>query len=117
MDACRYSYAGFCHAIRHEAAIREELILLAVLAPVSAMFHVNGIEHLMLVLTMMLVVLVELINSAIEATLDRISIERHPLAGQAKDFGSAAVLVSLAMWALTWGVIVGPLVIRAIRRG
>lgn len=116
IDAFRYSYAGFRHAIWHEVAIREELIVFAVLAPVSVMFHVSKIEHLMLVLTMMLVVLVEFINSAIESTVDRISMDRHPLAGQAKDLGSAAVLISLVMWALAWAVIVGPLVLHAIQR-
>jgi diacylglycerol kinase (ATP) len=114
VDACRFSYAGLRHAVRHEAAIRQELILLAVLTPVSALLHVSAVEHVMLVLSMMLVVLVEFLNSAIESTVDRISTDRHPLAGQAKDLGSAAVLISLLMWALTWGAIVGPVVIRAV---
>lgn len=117
IGACRYSYAGFRHAIRHEAAIRQELALSAVLAPVSAFLHVSLIEHLLLALALLLVVLVEFLNSAIEATVDRISMERHPLAGQAKDLGSAAVLVALVMAALTWGVIVGPLLIRSLRHG
>jgi diacylglycerol kinase (ATP) len=117
IGACRYSHAGFRHAIRHETAIRQELVLSAILAPVSALLHVSMIEHLLLVLALMLVVLVEFLNSAIEATVDRISTERHPLAGQAKDLGSAAVLVAIVMWALTWGVIVGPLVIRSLRHG
>lgn len=116
VDACRYSHAGFRHAIRNEAAIREELVLLAALTPASAFFHVSATEHVMLVLSMMLVVLVEFLNSAIESAVDRISLELHPLAGQAKDLGSAAVLISLLMWALTWGAIVGPLAIRAIWR-
>lgn len=114
-NACRYSWAGFRHAIRNEAAIREELVLLAVLTPVSAAMHVSAAEHLILVLTMMLVVLVEFLNSAIESTVDRISKERHPLAGQAKDLGSAAVLIALAMCALSWLVIAGPLVARSIQ--
>lgn len=115
LSALRYTSAGFRHAIRHEVAIREELIALAILVPVSAALPVSTLEHLILVLTMMLVVLVEFLNSAIESTVDRISLERHPLAGQAKDLGSAAVLIAVLMWGLSWLVIVGPLVIRWAR--
>ena len=64
---------------------------------------------------MMLVVLVEFVNSAIESTVDRISLERHPLAGQAKDLGSAAVFIAVLMWGLSWRVIVGPVVVHAFR--
>jgi len=116
VDACRNSHAGFRHAVRNEAAIREELILLVILTPVSAFLHVSATEHIMLVLSMMQVVLVEFLNSAIESAVDRVSLERHPLAGQAKDLGSAAVLISLLMWAFTWGAIVGPLALHAIWR-
>ena len=115
LSALRYTYAGFRHAIRHEVARREELIALAILVPVSAALPVSTLEHLILVLTMMLVVLVEFLNSAIESTVDRISLERHPLAGQAKDLGSAAVLIAVLMWGLSWLVIVGPLVVRWAR--
>jgi diacylglycerol kinase (ATP) len=114
--ALRYSCAGFRHAIRREAAIRQELIALAVLVPVSAALPVSNLEHLLLVLTAMLVVLVEFVNSAIESTVDRISLERHPLAGQAKDLGSAAVLIAVLMWGLTWLVIAGPVVVRLVRK-
>ena len=115
INALGYSYAGFRHAIRHETAIREELIVLAILVPVSAVLPVSNLEHLILVLTMMLVILVELLNSAIESTVDRISLERHPLAGQAKDLGSAAVGIAVLMWGLSWLVIVGPVVVRWFR--
>jgi diacylglycerol kinase (ATP) len=108
LKACRYSYAGFRHALRHEAAIRDELILLAILGPVSALLPVTRVEHLILVLSLMLLLLVEFLNSAIEATVDRISRERHPLAAQAKDLASAAVLVALIMCALSWLAIAGP---------
>ena len=113
--ALRYSYAGLRHAVRHEVAIRDELIVLAVLVPISAALPVSNLEHLILVLTMMLVVLIELVNSAIEATVDRISLELHPLAAQAKDLGSAAVLIAVLMWGLSWLVIVGPLLLRWFR--
>ena len=113
--AFRYSFAGFRHAIRNEPAVRQELAVLVILTPVSAMLPVSNVEHLILVLTMMLVVLVEFLNSAIESAVDRISRERHPLSGQAKDMGSAAVFISVLMWGLSWLVIVGPLVSRAFR--
>jgi diacylglycerol kinase (ATP) len=111
-NALRYSAAGFRHAIRHEVAIREELIVLAILVPVSAVLPISNLEHLILVLTMMLVVLVEFLNSAIESAVDRVSLERHPLAARAKDLGSAAVLIAVLMWGLSWVVIVGPLAVR-----
>ena len=110
VNALRYSYAGVCHALQNEAAIRQEFIALAVLVPVSAILPVGVVEHLILVLSMMLVVLVEFLNSSIEAAVDRISLERHPLAGQAKDMGSAAVGIAVLMSGLCWAVIAGPVV-------
>ena len=106
--ALRYSIAGFLHASRSEAAFRQELLAAAVLIPIALLLPVPTIERLLLVLSMLLVMLVELLNSAIEATVDRISAERHPLAGQAKDMGSAAVFIALAMSLLSWAVIAGP---------
>lgn len=112
----RYSFSGFRTAFRTEAAIREELVALVILVPISAALPVSTIEHLLLVLVLMLVILVEILNTAIETTVDRISFERHPLAGLAKDLGSAAVLTSILMMGLTWTVIVGPIVLRWLRR-
>ena len=116
INALGYSYAGLRHAIAHEAAIRQEFIALAVLVPLSALLPVSTIEHLILVLSMMLVVLVEFLNSAIEAAVDRISLERHPLSGQAKDLGSVAVGVAVLMSGLCWLVIAGPVVISFVNR-
>jgi len=114
--AVRYSYAGFRDAIRHEAAIRQELAVFAILLPLSALLRVTLLEHLVLVLSMLLVLLVEFLNSAIEMTVDRISLEPHPLAGRAKDLGSAAVFVALVMAGLSWLFIAGPLAVRWLRR-
>ena len=111
VSAVQYSFKGFRHAVQNEAAIREELIALAVLVPVSALLPISDVEHLILVLSMMLVVLVEFINSAIESTVDRISTEHHPLSGHAKDLASAAVLIAVLMSGLCWVVIAGPLVV------
>jgi diacylglycerol kinase (ATP) len=106
--ALRYSIAGFRHAARREAAFQQELLAAAVLIPLAVLLPATAVERLLLILSMLLVMLVELLNSAIEATVDRISAERHPLAGQAKDMGSAAVFVALAMSVLCWAVIAGP---------
>lgn len=106
--AVGYSSAGFRHAFRHEAAIRQELLALVVLVPAALLLPVSRLERLVLVLSMLLVILVELVNSAIEAAIDRISAERHPLSGQAKDLGSAAVAVALLITLLCWLVIAGP---------
>jgi len=115
VDALRYSGLGLRHALRHETAIRQELLLMALLTPVSLCLHVGRLEHLLLILSMLLVVLVEFLNSAVESAVDRISTDPHPLSGQAKDLGSAAVLIALIMWALTWGVIAGPLALGLLR--
>ncbi len=115
VNALGYSYAGFRHAVAHEAAIRQEFIALAILVPVSAFLPVGNVEHLILVLSMMAVVLVEFLNSSIEAAVDRISLERHPLAGQAKDLGSAAVGIAVLMSGLCWLVIAGPVALHWLR--
>ena len=115
MRALWFSVAGFRHAIAHEAAVREEIIALVVLVPVSAMLPVSQVEHLLLVLPLMLLVTVELLNSAVERAIDRISVEHHPLAGQAKDMASAAVLVAVLMAGLSWTVIAGPVLMKWLR--
>ena len=108
--ALRYSIAGFRHASRHEAAFQQEVLVTLLLVPAALLLPVPTLDRLVLVLSMLLVLVVELLNSAIEATVDRISAERHPLAAQAKDMGSAAVLLALVMSALCWIVIAGPVV-------
>jgi diacylglycerol kinase (ATP) len=112
VNAFGYSCAGLRHAMRHETAIRQELTALAVLVPAAVLLPVPVLERLLLVLSMLLVLLTEFLNSAIEAAIDRISLERHPLSGQAKDLGSAAVGVALLMSAACWAVIAGPVVAR-----
>jgi diacylglycerol kinase (ATP) len=100
--ALRYSLAGFRHATRHEAAFQQEVLVFLLLLPAAVLLPVPTLDRLILVLSMLLVIVVELLNSAIEATVDRISAERHPLAGQAKDMGSAAVFLTLMMSVLCW---------------
>lgn len=113
--AFQNTLTGLRHASVHEAAVRQELIALVVLIPVSVLLPVSAVEHLILVLSMLLVLLVELLNTAVEATVDRISLDRHPLSGHAKDLGSAAVFISLCMSVLSWVVIAGPVVLRWAR--
>ena len=104
-NALHYSLAGLAAAYRHEDAFRQEVWLAAVLIPLSWFFQVSGVAHAMLIACVLLVLVVELLNSAVEAAVDRISLENHRLAKRAKDIGSAAVLVSLLNVALGWGLI------------
>lgn len=113
--AIQFSFAGLRHAATNETAVREELFALVVLVPLSAVLPVSTVEHLLLVLPLMLLVAVELLNSAVERTVDRISEEQHPLAGQAKDMASAAVFVVVLMVGLSWTVIAGPVLLAWIR--
>ncbi|MBL0172067.1 MAG: diacylglycerol kinase [Gemmatimonadaceae bacterium] len=109
--AFRNSFAGYRHAFASESALREELVAFVILAPLSLALPVSRVEHLMLLLSLILVILVELLNTAIEATVDRISLELHPLAGMAKDLGSASVLTALVMTGICWVMIAGPVVL------
>ncbi|MEP7301705.1 MAG: diacylglycerol kinase [Caldimonas sp.] len=111
-NACGYSMAGLRHAMQSETAIQQELFACLVLIPAACFLPVPALERLLIVLSMLLVVAIEFLNSAIEAAIDRISLERHPLSGQAKDLGSAAVAVALLMSALCWAVIAGPVALR-----
>ena len=100
--ALRCALAGLAAAWRHEVPFRLELIALAILAPVALVAGQTGLERALLIGSLLLVLIVELGNSALEAALDRISLERHPLTGRAKDIGSAAVFVALVNAAAIW---------------
>lgn len=100
--------AGIASAARHETAFRHELLLAAVLLPVALWLDVTAVEHAVLIGTVFLVLAIELLNSGIEAAIDRISEERHPLSKRAKDMGSAAVLMSLLGLGTTWLLVAGP---------
>ncbi|MGD9601201.1 MAG: diacylglycerol kinase [Gammaproteobacteria bacterium] len=103
--ATGYSIAGFKAAWRHEAAFRQECALGIVLAPVAAWLGRSPLEYLVLVAPLLIVLCVELLNSAVEALTDRVGTEQNELAGRAKDMGSAAVFVSLVLLALCWGTV------------
>ncbi len=100
-----YSYKGLRHAFKHEAAFRQEAMAAAVLIPVACWLDVTRPERIMLVAAVLLVLIIELLNTGLEAVVDRIGPEYHALAGAAKDTGSAAVLVALILWAFVWGSI------------
>src|SRR3954447_12337364 len=102
INATRYSLEGFAAAARHEDAFRMELALFAVLAPLGLWLGRTGIERALLIGCLLLVLIVELLNSAIEAAVDRISFDNHRLAKRAKDIGSAAVMLSLINAAVVW---------------
>jgi diacylglycerol kinase (ATP) len=113
--AMKNSLAGFRVAIREESAFRQELTLAAILIPCGVLVPVEPVSRVLLLGSVLLVLIVELLNSSVEAAIDRISLERHELSRRAKDLGSAAVMVALGMCVMTWGLIVGPLVVHWLR--
>ena len=106
LAAIQYSFSGLAAAARHEVAFRLELVMMAVLAPLALWLGETGVERALLVGCLILVLIVELLNSAIEATVDRISFENHRLAKRAKDIGAAAVMLSLVNAGVVWLLIV-----------
>ena len=105
LDATGYSIKGLSAAFGNEAAFRQELLLTAVLFVLSFLLAASVIEWLLLVIPLLILLIVELLNSAIETTVDRIGDELHELSGRAKDMGSAAVLLSLLLIGTCWGAI------------
>jgi diacylglycerol kinase (ATP) len=106
-NAFGYSFSGFRAAYKHEDAFRQEIHLAVVLIPLALWFPVTYIGKAMMIGSVLLVIIIELLNSAIEATVDRISLDNHDLAKRAKDIGSSAVLVSLINVVIVWGPLTG----------
>ena len=102
LRAFGYSFQGFRHTWREEAAFRQEVALALIVVPAGLYFGRSGIERAILVSPMLLILVVEILNSAVEAVVDRSGTERHPLAGMAKDMGSAAVMVSFVLLGTVW---------------
>ncbi len=102
LNATKYSAQGFRGAWQTEEAFRQEAILACILIPVAILLPVSTIEKLLLILGVFIVLIVEILNSAIEAVVDRFGGEIHPLSGKAKDLGSAAVLLGLIICAIIW---------------
>lgn len=105
LNATGYSLAGFKAAFSHEAAFRQILLINLVLIPTSFFVHVSALEQALMVAVCLLAIIVELFNSAIEAVVDRISLEKHQLSKNAKDMGSAAQFISLGIIFSTWMII------------
>ena len=103
--ALHYSLAGLRSAFVHESAFRQELALAAVLIPVAFLLSGTVVQQALLLLSVLVVLITELLNSAVEAVVDRVSTDDHELAQRAKDMGSAAVFVSLTSCALVWGLV------------
>lgn len=97
-----YALAGIRAALAHEAAFRQEALLALVFVPLACLLDVSRVERVLLVGVTLLVLIVELLNSAVEAVVDRIGPELHELAGRAKDMGSGGVMVALALWLWVW---------------
>lgn len=105
VNAFGYSMDGFKAAYQHEDAFRQEVWLSLVLIPLAFYLEAEALHRILMVGSVLLVMIVELLNSAVEAVVDRVSIERHALAKRAKDIGSAAVLLALINLGVVWGLI------------
>jgi diacylglycerol kinase (ATP) len=103
IKATHCSILGFKAAYKHEAAFRQELLLIILLTPIAFFISQSFADFVALMVVMLLVLIVELLNSAIESVVDRIGLERHELSGRAKDLGSAAVTLALSIAGLVWG--------------
>jgi diacylglycerol kinase (ATP) len=112
VNALFYSLSGLRLALLHESAFRQEVALAAILVPIACVIEVSPVERVLLIASVLLLFVVELLNSSIEAAIDRIGLDIHRLSKRAKDLGSAAVLMALVMLAITWGLIAVPPIIR-----
>jgi diacylglycerol kinase (ATP) len=104
-NAGLFSLAGIRAAWQHEAAFRQEVILGMILVPTAFWYGSTAVERVLLIGSCLIVLIVELLNSAVESAIDRIGEDRHALSGRAKDMGSAAVFISLWTVVMTWGLI------------
>ncbi|MCU4526267.1 diacylglycerol kinase [Acinetobacter pittii] len=105
LNAMGYSISGFKAAYKNEAAFRQIVLINIILIPVSFFLDVSRSEHVLLIIVCLFAMIVELFNSAIEAVVDRVSLEKHQLSKNAKDMGSAAQFVALSIIAITWLII------------
>lgn len=105
LNAAGYSWAGLTAAFKHEDAFRQELFLALLLIPLAVYLGETGIESALMIAAVLGVLIVELLNSAVEAAVDRISLDHHLLIKRAKDMGSAAVMLALINVIVTWGLV------------
>lgn len=109
--AAKNSWCGLVYAFREESAFRQELTLLVLLTPIAFALPISLLEKSLLVSSLVIVLVIELLNSSVEAAIDRISFEHHDLSKRAKDFGSAAVMLALVVAALLWAAVCTPLIL------
>jgi diacylglycerol kinase (ATP) len=114
VNALFYSLSGLALAFRHESAFRQEIALAIVLIPAACFLPALAVERVLLIGSVLLVLIVELLNSSVEAAVDRIGLDTHHLSKRAKDLGSAAVLLSLGVLLLTWLLLAGPMLLRLV---
>ena len=110
--AAKNSWCGLVYAFLEESAFRQELALFALLTPLALFLPISHLEKALLISSLIMVLVVELLNSSVEATIDRISFEHHDLSKRAKDFGSAAVMLALLIALLMWSAVCIPLVFK-----
>lgn len=110
--AAKNSWCGLVYAFKEESAFRQELSLFVFLSPIAILLPISYFEKAVLVTSLIMVLVVELLNSSVEAAIDRISFEHHDLSKRAKDFGSAAVMLALAVALLLWTAICVPVFLR-----
>ena len=110
--AAKNSWCGLVYAFLEESAFRQELTLFALLTPVAFFLPTTHLEKAVLIASLIMVLVVELLNSSVEAAIDRISFEHHDLSKRAKDFGSAAVMLALLIALLMWSAVCIPLVLK-----
>lgn len=105
LHACHYSWLGLKAAWRHEAAFRQEIVIAVILLPLAFVLGQSAAQMGLMITSVLLVLMIELINSAVEAVVDRFGGEHHQLSGRAKDIGSAAVAIAILNLLCVWGVI------------
>jgi len=110
--AAKNSWCGLVYAFLEESAFRQELSLFVLLTPLALFLPIGYLEKALLISTLIMVLVVELLNSSVEAAIDRISFEHHDLSKRAKDFGSAAVMLALFIALLIWSAVCIPLVFK-----
>jgi diacylglycerol kinase (ATP) len=110
--AAKNSWCGLVYAFLEESAFRQELTLFVLLTPIAIFLPIAHLDKALLISSLILVLVVELLNSSVEAAIDRISFEHHDLSKRAKDFGSAAVMLALLIAVLLWSATCIPLVFR-----
>jgi diacylglycerol kinase (ATP) len=114
-NAFVYSLSGLRIAFNHESAFRQEIAIAVVLVPIACFVPVGAAERVLLIGSVLLLLIVELLNSSVEAAIDRIGFDTHRLSKRAKDLGSAAVFLTLVLLVTTWGLVAGPTIASMIR--